>query len=99
MTVYSVKGKVATEPFQDTSVKTSLNGEGSVRVARIENKVSLVPLAVVFDSEDGRWKAGDVVYVKGNLFTQMWAKEFFKTPEDKTFILMPDGCVETFSRV
>jgi hypothetical protein len=91
----SVKGKVAVEAFPDMSVKTSLGGSGSVKVARIENRVSLVPLKVVLLTEDSRFTPGDIVYVRGSHYTQPWAKEVHVV-NGKTFILIPDTAIEIF---
>jgi hypothetical protein len=91
--IYSAKGKVAVEPFPDMSVKTTAQGAGSVKVARIETKVALVPLKVVWHSEDGRFFPTNTVYVKGSHFTQPWAKEVHEIDGEK-FILIPDSVVE-----
>ena len=90
---FSAKGRIATQPFRDMSVKTSINGAGAVKVARIENKVTLTPLMVVFDSEDERVTEGDVILVKSSCYTAPWAKEIYSTGEFE-FILVPDGAVE-----
>ena len=91
--VYTQNKKVAVEPFADTAVKTSARGIGSVKVARIENKVELVALKVVFPTEDNRFRAGMSVLVRGDLFTQIWAKEKHVV-NGHEFILMPEAHVE-----
>lgn len=91
MRLNTKNGKIAVNPFVDTSVKTSLHGTSSIKVARIENKVSLVAADVLFDSEE--YKAGTKVLVRGDLYLQPWAKEVF-TFEGVQYILMPKDKVE-----
>ena len=91
--VRTTKGRVATEPFPDMSVKISRQGVGPVKVARVENQVTLVPLKVLFRSEDGRFLSGQTVYVRGNLYTQPWAKEMQEISGIK-FIVVPENFVE-----
>jgi len=85
--------KVAVEPFQDMAVKTVKHGQGAVGVARIENRISLTPLKVLFGTNDGTFREGDVVYVRSNLYTVEWAKERHEF-EGKTFMLLPEQYVE-----
>jgi hypothetical protein len=91
--VFTTKGRVATAPFADMSVKTALLGAGPVKVARIENKVTLARLKVVFPSEDGRFSPGQTLLVRSSLYTAMWAKEI-QEHEGVQFILVPDDKVE-----
>jgi hypothetical protein len=94
--VTSVKGKVACSPFPDMSVKTSLRGTGTTRVAQIENKATLSPLAVILATEDGRFSPGDIVYVHSKQYTMPWAKEVLCV-DGFSFILVPDNFIEAFS--
>jgi hypothetical protein len=91
--IKSAKGKIAVTPFPDMSVKTSSQGTGSVKVARIDNKITVVPLTVLFPSEDSRFFTGDVVFVKGNNYTLPWAKDVYEV-DGRSFILIPDSVVE-----
>jgi len=91
--VYTQNKKIAVEPFQKTAVETSARGSGSVKVARIENKVELMTLKVVFPTEDNRFRAGMSVLVRGDLFTQPWAKEKHVIGGQE-FILLPEQNVE-----
>jgi hypothetical protein len=93
----SVKGKVAVASFPDMSVKTTVRGAGSVKVAYIENKTELVHLPVLFYTEDARFGPGDTVLVRGSHFTAPWAKEIFEHDGQK-FILVPETYVEAFIR-
>lgn len=88
--------KIAVEPFPDMSVKTTAQGQGTVKVARIENKVGLTRLRVLFPTEDGRFLPGQTVLVRSDLFLQPWAKERHQLGDlNKTeFILLPEGNVE-----
>lgn len=90
----TLRGRIATEPFPDMSVKTATVGTGPVKVARIENKSSLVPLRVVMDCEDGRFHVGDMVLVKGSNYTALWAKEIHDTVDGIKYILIPEAFVE-----
>lgn len=94
----SAKGRVACTPFPDMAVKTAVLGQGTVKVARIENKVSLVAMKVVMPTEDFRFVEGDVAYVRGNHYTQVWAKEIFQTPSGTDYILVPENLIEVFDR-
>jgi hypothetical protein len=94
--IRSVKGKVAVTPFVDTTVKTTQRGTGTVKVAFIENKVSLTSLEVVFDSEDLRFRAGQKVWVASSLYTQPWAKNVLEI-DGKALILLPETLVELVS--
>lgn len=89
--------KVAVEPFGDMSVKTSAQGQGAVKVARIENKVTLTRLKVLFSTEDDTIHPGDEVMVRSDLFLQGWAKERHEF-EGKTFILLPEQYIEAIIR-
>jgi hypothetical protein len=89
--------KVAVSPFPDMSVKTSAQGQGAVKVGRIENKVKLVELSVVFPSEDGRFMSGYKVLVRGDLYLQSWAKEIQEF-DGCQYILVPESFVEALIR-
>lgn len=89
----TTKGKVALDPFPDMSIKTSLSGTGAVKVTRIENKVSLVGLLVRFDTEDNRFRKGQIAYVRGNNYALPWAKEIHEFAGEK-YILVPDAAIE-----
>jgi hypothetical protein len=91
--VYTQNKKVAVEPFTDTYVKTSTEGKGHIKVLKIENKVNLVALKVVFPTEDNRFRKGMSVMVRGDLFTQFWAKEKHVV-DGQEFILLPEASVE-----
>jgi hypothetical protein len=91
--VYTQNKKVAVEPFKKTAVETSARGAGTVKVARIENKVELVALKVVFPTEDNRFRVGMSVLVRGDLFVQIWAKEKHVI-DGQEFILLPETAVE-----
>jgi hypothetical protein len=88
---------VAVEPFPDMSIKTTAQGAGTVKVVRIENKVTLTRLYVVFPSEDGRFSPGDGVLVRSDLFVQPFAKERHEL-DGKSFILLPENYVEAIIR-
>lgn len=93
----TVNKKVAVAPFGDMSIKTSTQGAGTVKVARIDNKVTLTRLRVMFSSEDGRFNPGDEVMVRSDLYVQPWAKEHHEF-EGKTFMLLPENYVEAIIR-
>lgn len=91
----TMKGRVALEPFPDMSVKTTTSGAGPVKVVRIENRTALVPLRVVFSCFEGPLVKGLTALVRGNQYTQPWAKEIHEI-EGQKFILAPDAVVEAF---
>lgn len=92
--IHTYNNKIACKPFPDMSVKTSLQGSGPVKVARIENKVSLVPLEVLVGPAHGGLQPGDTVFVRGSHYTQPWAKEVFTVDQLEPFILIPESAVE-----
>lgn len=106
MKILTYNQKIACQPFPDMSVKTSLQGSGPVKVARIENKVSLVPLKVVasaasttdFPVQPKAIWPGDTVFIRGSHYTQPWAKEVFTVDGLEPFILVPESAVELVQR-
>jgi hypothetical protein len=92
--------KIICEPMKDMSVKTVLEGAGAVKVARIDNKVSLVTLKVLKEYATDRFTMtkDDLVYVRGSCYTQPWAKEVFRLEDGTEFILVPESAVEFFGK-
>ena len=97
----TLNGRVALEPFPDMSVKTSMQGEGVTKVARIENKSELVKLVVRSNTDDGKFLEGDVALVRGSHYVQFWAKEVFPSwgGDSKPYILVPYVNIEAIIRV
>jgi hypothetical protein len=93
----TAKGKVACTAFPDQSVKTSAVGTGAIKVGLIENRASLAKLTVVLDTEDGRFREGDFVFVPSKQYTAGWGKEVL-TLGEKSFILVPEDQVMAFER-
>lgn len=93
--------KIVCEPMHDMATKTVLEGAGTVKVARLDNKISLVELKVLTDYHTGRWglSPGDSVFVRGASYTSQWAKEIFTLPDLPEFILVPEVAVEIVSRL
>jgi len=92
--------KILCEPMKDTSVKTVLEGSGTVKVARIDNKVSIVSLRVLkeYATERFTMTLDDLVYVRASSYTQPWAKEIFRLEDGTEFILVPESAVEFFGK-
>lgn len=87
MKIESVNKVVATEPFKEIAAKQKVTGG----IAVIDNKVSLVPLKVVFSSP--LFTAGDIVWVHGDVVSKhRWAKEVYRVNEHE-FILVPEEFV------
>jgi hypothetical protein len=84
--------KIAVEDFPDRSVKTEQSGTGTIKAVKIQNKTGLVRLKVLFPS-DGGFVQNSFVYVRGELYTQPWARETHEF-EGTKFILMPESYVE-----
>jgi hypothetical protein len=79
---------IATKPIEKQSAKVAKVVAG---MSIIDDKLSLLPLEVVFNS--GEFKAGDVIYVDGNSTgNQQWSKNVFEL-DGKSFILVPDTFV------
>lgn len=96
-TVVTPPGFVATEPFPNMSVNVQTHGEGSVKVARIENKTAGVWLKVVYTQENQRIYAGQKVMVHGKQFVQHWAKDIQELDGVK-FILVPEKEIMVIDR-
>jgi hypothetical protein len=88
-----VNKKVPCTPFEDMSVKKSVEGTGAVKVARIENQKALVSLTVVAASYDLPLSQGDTVLLRGDLFAMPWAKEIHEFNGTK-YILVPFDRIE-----
>ncbi len=80
---------IAVEPFPQKSIKPIAMKGGLIGVAQ---KVELTPLKVILDTEDGRFKAGMTVWVKGDLSAQDFSANI-QNIDGFTFILMPDNFV------
>jgi len=93
----TTKGRVATTQFPDQSVKTSAVGTGAVKVGLIFNQASLAKLTVVLETEDGRFREGDYIFVPSKQYTAGWAKELL-TVGEKSFILCPEDQIMAFER-
>ncbi len=92
--------KIVCEPMRDMATKTVLEGAGTVKVARLDNKISLVELKVLTEYATERWTLvpGDSVFVRGTSYTSQWAKEIFTLPDLPEFILVPEVAVEIVGR-
>lgn len=95
---YVPANKVALTPFPTLAVEKQ-NTSGFVTV---KNKLSLVPLKVVFGNENS---TGTTIYapthstafVRGDSVTQLWAKEIYEV-DGIQFILAPVDAVQLVSR-
>ena len=85
--------KIPCTPFEDMSVKKSVEGQGTIKVARIENQKALVGLKVLARSLDVPVSPGDTILVRGDLFAMPWAKEVHELDGVK-YILVPFDRVE-----
>lgn len=82
--------QVAVSPFPTKSIKPVVMKGGLVGVAQ---KVELTPLDVILQSEDGRFKPGMKVYVRGDIVVQEFANNV-QNIGGKTFVLLPDSYVQ-----
>lgn len=87
--ISSTKGKLAVEPFPDQSVKTKAEGEGEVKVGRIEQTKALVRLQLVFRGNT----VATAVYVSPEHFRQPYATKVYEL-NGKKFIVIPESIVE-----
>lgn len=81
--------QIAVEPFPTKSIKPVQLKGGLIGVAQ---KVELTPLAVILPSEDGRFKPGMKVYVRGDLAAQDFSMNI-QNINGKTFILLSETYV------
>jgi len=90
MSYSCVKGKIAVEPFNDTAVKTTAMGGGTVKVGMIVQKNELARLKVIFPSFE---LSGSYVHVPSEYYTQPYAKKIYEMDGQK-FIIIPLNIVE-----
>ena len=81
---------IAVEPFPTKSIKQVAMKGGLIGVSQ---KVELQALKVILESDDGRFKPGMKVYVRGDLSAQDFTANI-QTIEGQTFILLPDHFVQ-----
>jgi hypothetical protein len=73
---------IACEPFQDEVVKVdSANG-----FAKAAQKVKLQSLKVVYGTE--KYPAGTIIYVRGDCYTEPWAKQKYKLGDDQPEVIL-----------
>lgn len=91
--MYTINGRVACEPFQNTAIETTVKSG----VLTIKQKASLTCLTVVFGNANPlAWQQtekivifpGDKVWLRGEAVAHAWAKEVFEV-NGKSFILVP----------
>lgn len=81
---------VAVEPLPPKSIKqTTLKG-GLMGIAQ---KVELIGLKVILNSDDGKFKAGQRVFVRGDLSAQDLGANIQEI-NGLTFVLIPDSYVQ-----
>lgn len=76
--------QVACEPFPSNSVVVS----SKKGFATVENKETLYPLMVVMDTADGKYNAGQTIYVHGDVVKHVWAMKKYSIASTE-FILVP----------
>ena len=81
--------QVAVSPFPTKSIKPVVMKGGLVGVAQ---KVELTSLDVILPSEDGRFKPGMKVYVRGDIAVQDYTNNI-QNIGGCTFFLLPDSAV------
>ena len=72
--IYGFNNVIACEPFRAQSVETKSVGSAALQLRIITNKSALVPLVVVFGSEEHRVRVGDRVFVVQPGPNDQWAK-------------------------
>lgn len=94
MCMKSANKYVACTPYPTNSITAVAQGGLPV----IKQRHELTKLVVVFDSVDGDYKAGDVVYVRGDTCRHPQAKEVYEVEVGKPFVLLPYEFVKTMTR-
>lgn len=84
---------IAVKPFQ--SVSTKVRQQNGVAVA--EQQVQLARAEIVFGSLDGKYRAGDAVYVTGDQCKIDWAKKVYLL-DGVEFVLMPIQSIRLVER-
>lgn len=89
MTMTTMKGFVATEPFDDKEVRSGVRTIGTtVKLETIAALVTLAKMKVVVACEELGVKPGDFIYVEARHGVTPWAKNVLQIDE-KRFILVP----------
>jgi len=84
---------VALEPFPAMSVeKNQKSGFTTIR-----QKTELTALKVVYDSEDRRFRRGDIAYVMADQYSHPWAKAVYEVGAEK-FVLAPNNVIQGLLR-
>ena len=97
MTIRGVAGKIPCKPFPSLSlnVKSQTLPGGKKGVLVFDQKVNMQALEVLLHYKSASNPLldlcpGDTVYVYGDRYAVMWAKEKYKIAEDE-FILVPEN--------
>lgn len=81
---------IAVDPFPSKSIKPAVMKGGLIGVSQ---KFELTPLKVILESDDGRFKPGMTVWVRGDLAAQDFTGNIHNI-DGKTFILLSDSYVQ-----
>jgi hypothetical protein len=87
--IYGFNNYVACEPFKAVAVETKSVGNEVRQLRVIANRETLVPLKVLYGSNDGKVGAGDRLYVTAPAPNEGWAKTVeVQTPDGKVEVVM-----------
>ena len=86
--ILTYNGFIGTTPFPDMHAKIKVqSGFGTM-----EQKTSLQELEVLFDTHDGRFLAGDKIYLSAECYRHQYASNVL-TLSGKTCIMVPEAQV------
>ena len=88
--MYTQNKQVAVTPFPTRSIEQTVLKGGLIGVAQ---KVRLTELTVVLPTEDGKFRPGMRVFVRGDLAVQEFSANIHEI-EGKTFILLDDNKIQ-----
>jgi len=84
---------VALEPFPAMSVEKNVKSGFTT----IRQKTELTPLKVIFDTEDQRFRRGDIAYVMADQYSHPWGKAVYEVGDEK-FVLAPLNVIQGLKR-
>jgi hypothetical protein len=87
--IRSFNHNIAISKFETTATVVTTNRG----VATVKQRAQLSEHVVIHDSEDGKYLAGDKVYVSGDMAKHQLALQVYSLEEGKDFILLPTSTV------
>lgn len=96
MIIKSVNDTIICVPEESAGgIKQEVRG-GFVNIVQ---KIELIPLTVVYSTEDGSVSSGDCVYVReSSIMTQRWAKDILRIDGERVILVPKTEVVATLKK-